>query len=343
MPEAQQSDSGPNTILQLERHFGESGTGEEQFRMPRFICNLPDDKLCISDFLNQRLVVVNTRGQAVEALGESGTGPGKLNGPSGVYCERDSIYVCEGGNHRVQKLALADGSPMGRAGAHGRKPGNLWCPMGALVAKRTSAMDEGDKRMDLYVADYINGRICVYDPSNMEFLRTFGERGSGDGELLYPVGVALSDEDVFVSELGNHRISVFSKKGEWKRSFGEKGTGLGQLTEPKGIAFVKGWLMVVESKRVSVFSQSGEPQQILHLPGAGLLWGCCCKTSAGGEQVHAFVTDVRAGYAKVYVLDAIGQPHDGGMSAAELQAKKAAFKKAQEEEKMREWQATKGK
>ena len=101
--------------------------------------------------------------------------------------------------------------------------------------------------------------------------------------------------------------------------------------------------MVIESKRVSVFSQIGEPQQILQLPGSGLLWGCCCKTSAGGEQVHAFVTDVRAGYAKVYVLNAVGQPHDGGMSAADLAAKKAAFKKAQEEEKMREWQATKAK
>ena len=339
------------TVLALERHFGESGTSDEQFRMPRFISNMPDDKLCVSDFLNQRLVITTTHGKAVQTLCEPGTLPGQLNGPSGVFCEGKSYFVCEGGNHRVQKLDIADGAPVGRAGSHGRKPGNLWCPMDVVMARRGNIHEggEGDKRSDLFVADYINGRVCVYDPSNMEFLRSFGQRGSGQGDLLYPVGLAVNDDDVFVSEVGNHRVSVFAKRsGDFKRCFGEKGTELGQLLEPKGMCFVKGWLLVVESKRVSIFSPAGEPQQVLALPNAGQLWGCCCKVSQGGEKTQAFVTDVRAGYARVHVLDACGAAFDDGMSAAELAAKKAAAKKAAEEEKMRlfkeeKMQATKGK
>lgn len=140
-----------------------------------------------------------------------------------------------------------------------------------------------------------------------------------------------------MAEYGNHRISVFSKRGTFERSFGEKGTGLGQLTEPRGVAFVKGWLIVSEAKRVSLFSPNGDCQQALQLPGTGQLWGCCA-TEIDGETV-ALVTDVRPGNAKVFVLKVPGQSFDQGMSVADIAAKRAAMKKAAEEEKMREWQA----
>ena len=41
----------------------------------------------------------------------------------------------------------------------------------------------------------------------------------------------------------------------------------------------------------------------------------------------------------MFVLKCVGEAYDNGMTAAELAAKKAALKKAAEDEKMREWQA----
>ena len=45
--------------------------------------------------------------------------PGELRGPSGVVCENGQLFVVEGGNHRVQKLALRDGAVLGAVGRHG--------------------------------------------------------------------------------------------------------------------------------------------------------------------------------------------------------------------------------
>ena len=133
----------------------------------------------------------------------------------------------------------------------------------------------------------------------MEHVRTFGSRGSEQGQLSYPTGIAINEDAVYVSEGGNHRISVFTKKGAFERTFGERGEALGgSLHEPKGLTFVNGWLLVVESKRISIFSPNGEPQQTLSLPGAGHLWGCCAAGSDEGDM-YAYVTDLRAGNAKV--------------------------------------------
>ena len=86
----------------------------------------------------------------------------------------------------------------------------------------------------------------------MEHVRTFGSRGSEQGQLSYPTGIAINEDAVYVSEGGNHRISVFTKKGAFERTFGERGEALGgSLHEPKGLTFVNGWLLVVESKRIS--------------------------------------------------------------------------------------------
>ena len=76
--------------------------------------------------------------------------------------------------------------------------------------------------------------------------------------------------------------------------------------------------------------------QVLELPGAGMLWGVC--GAADGKR--AYVTDVRAGNAKVFCLDVLGAAYDDGASPHELAARVAAAKKAAEEEKMKEWQAS---
>jgi len=323
------------------RSFGEAGEGAGQFKLPRFIAAAPNGNVVVSDFVNQRLQLVSGTGKAVgAALPEMrGTAPGQVVGPSGVACDGSHLFLCEGGNHRVQKILLADGTPISRASSHGRGDGHLWCPMGIAVAKRFTASETETSKSDVFVADNINGRVAVYAASDLEFLRSFGERGSEPGQLLYPTGIAVKDEEVFVSETGNHRISVFSKKGDFQRCFGSgPGIGLGQLNEPRGLTFVKGWLLVVESKRCTVFSPQGVPHHLVELPHVGQLWGCCFDAEAS----TAYVTDIRAGNPKIFVLHAHGMSFDDGMTENERAAKKAMLKKAAEEEKMREYREGKG-
>jgi len=308
-------------IVVYERSFGESGHNDGQFRLPRHICSLPDGNLCVSDTVNQRLQIVTPEGDFVQSIGSHGSANGQLRGPCGVACENSNLFVVEGGNHRVQKLGLGDGAPLGKAGSHGsKKNGELWCPHGVAISKGQA-----------FVADYINGRVVVYDISNMEHVRTFGERGSEPGCLEYPCGIAIKGEEVYVAEFSNHRVSVFTKRGNFERIIGSEGKGPGQFFQPRGLLVVKGWLIVTEAKRLTVMAPDGEVQQILELPDAGQLWGVC------KDETRAYVTDIRAGHAKVYVLNIVGAQCDDGNNKADIAGVAAAAKAAEAAAKLKEW------
>jgi DNA-binding beta-propeller fold protein YncE len=313
-------------VLTLDRSFGESGRAHGQYRLPRFITAMPDGNLCISDSVNLRLQIVTPDGEFVQSIGSPGTGPGQLRGNSGVACEGGLLFVVEGGNHRVQKLALSDGSLLAKAGSHGSKKGEMWCPQGCAFVKAQNT---------LFVADHINGRIVVFDTNTMEHIRSFGSRGTEPGCLEYPCDMALKGEEVFVTEFGNHRVSVFTKRGVFVRILGSEGKAPGQFFEPRGVAIVKGWVVVTEARRVQVLSPEGESRQVLEIPGAGSLWGVC-KDELG----RAYVTDVRAGHAKVYVLNVSGQSYEEGQSAS-VQANAAAQKAAEAAAKLHEWKESK--
>ena len=64
----------------------------------------------------------------------------------------------------------------------------------------------------------------------------FGRHGEGREELNGPVGIVTRDYMVYVSELGNHRISVFTSSGHHVTSFGRKGNGPGRFKFPSELA-----------------------------------------------------------------------------------------------------------
>ncbi len=53
---------------------------------------------------------------------------------------------------------------------------------------------------------------------NMQFVKTFGSEGNGNGQLQYPYGIAVDAYDnIVVVDYGNHRIHIFSKDVNWKK------------------------------------------------------------------------------------------------------------------------------
>ena len=89
------------------------------------------------------------------------------------------------------------------------------------------------------MTDCNNHHIQIFNPKG-QFLRQFGNRGKGDGELDCPMGISIdSDNTVYVIEGGNHRVSVFTCEGEFLKSFGSQGDGPGQFTNPFRITLDK--------------------------------------------------------------------------------------------------------
>ena len=128
----------------------------------------------------------------------------------------------------------------------------------------------------IFVADYYNSQINVHD-KQWKYIRSFGQRGSGNRQLCSPIGIAVDHDNrlyignynqievfesdgtlvrqigaghlslpygvtvhnkhVFVAEYGNHRISVFTLDGQLIRTIGSYGSGPGQFRGPCSVAF----------------------------------------------------------------------------------------------------------
>ncbi len=75
-----------------------------------------------------------------------------------------------------------------------------------------------DKEGNTYISDgYINSRVGKVD-KNGKWLMSFGEPGSGPGQLNTPHSIATdNDGNVYVANRGNNRIEVFDGNGKYLR------------------------------------------------------------------------------------------------------------------------------
>jgi hypothetical protein len=70
-----------------------------------------------------------------------------------------------------------------------------------------------DTQGEVYVADWRNDRIQKFSPSG-QFLASYGESGTGEGQLQRPSGVAVDPEGfLYVADWGNERVQVLAPDG----------------------------------------------------------------------------------------------------------------------------------
>jgi hypothetical protein len=94
----------------------------------------------------------------------------------------------------------------------GAADGESWEMFSGITAMAFDAAD------NLYVLDSQNTRVVVFDPAG-RFVRQFGKRGSGPGELLAPFGLTVaSDGHVVINDVGNRAFVVFQPTGEHVRN-----------------------------------------------------------------------------------------------------------------------------
>ena len=73
--------------------------------------------------------------------------------------------------------------------------------------------------------------ISVFSPSG-DKLRSFGTKGSGQGQFMGPYGVAVDGEgNILVADSNNHRIQKFTAKGQFLTAVGTRGSGPLQFNE----------------------------------------------------------------------------------------------------------------
>ena len=109
------------------------------------------------------------------------------------------------------------------------------------------------------VAD--KGNHCFYLLTAVgKFLKKVGgQQGTGGGELHTPFGVAFDRAgNIVVSDVGNHRISVFNAGGLFRYCFGCKGSQLGMFRTPRqpcaSTTRTYWWLQTSRTQRLQLFN-----------------------------------------------------------------------------------------
>ncbi len=170
----------------------------------------------------------------LRVLGRIGSGPATL--PEAKQMARDAagrLYVVQSQASRITILN-PDGSVASTMGKPGAGDGDFQEPWSVAIAPDGS----------IYVADTWNHRIQKFDANGRfvtkwgSFIDTKGQRDAEPYAFWGPRDVAIGpDGNVYVSDTGNKRITVFDPNGRYLRALGGEGSGPGQLKEPVGIAF----------------------------------------------------------------------------------------------------------
>ena len=183
-------------------------------------------------------------GKLVKAFGE-----GLLLFPHGLHVDREgNVWVTDGlgkdgKGHQVFKFS-PDGRvlmTLGKAGVAGNGPDEFNAPSAVVVAPNG----------DIFVADghggNTNARIVKFSKDG-KFIKTWGKKGSAQGELDIPHALAMDSRGrLFVGDRQNNRIQIFDQDGNYIDQWF-------QFSRPSGVFIDKNDMIYVadsESESVS--------------------------------------------------------------------------------------------
>ena len=116
-----------------------------------------------------------------------------------------------------------------------------------------------DNQGDIFISDgYINSRVAKYD-KNGEWVKQWGQAGSGPGEFSTPHSIAADAKgNIYVADRGNRRIQVFSPDGGFLREI--------KIDVPAP-ADAKPWMGPKPGPQAAPTMQPGSPWAICITPG----------------------------------------------------------------------------
>jgi hypothetical protein len=144
-----------------------------------------------------------------------------------------------------------------REGKRWKYPIDLACPISIvpLPNHQLAISDRDDHRI----------HIMSYTKDGLIPVRHFGSFGFGNNCLDRPMGMALLENEglkekweLAVADCGNHRVQIFSLKGEYRRTMGSYGLEKGQFISPECIVSAGKYIAVAMSNscRLSIFKST---------------------------------------------------------------------------------------
>ena len=155
-------------------------------------------RIWIADFGSSHLRLFDRTGAYLGGWGGKGDGTYGFRDLCGVSVRGEDLYIADTWNGRVECFTT---SGQWKATAAG-----LSSPRGVAAAADGT----------VWVSDTGNHRVIAFDP-NLQNPRTFGKKGSGPGEFMFPIGIGIDAfGNVFVADCGNRRVVLLATDGRFK-------------------------------------------------------------------------------------------------------------------------------
>jgi DNA-binding beta-propeller fold protein YncE len=186
---------------QYGQPFPDDTTSQSSFWGPRGIAVDPQGHVFVADTGNKRIAVFDEEGNFLTQFGTAGLDPGQFDEPVGVAVAEDgTVYVTDTWNQRVQSfIPNEDGSqyfPLNQWDV------NAW--FGQSLENKPFLAVSPDKHV--FITDPEGYRVIEFT-ENGEFVRTWGDFGSGPDQIGLAAGVAVDPAGfVWVTDAVNNRI-----------------------------------------------------------------------------------------------------------------------------------------
>lgn len=174
---------------------------KSSFWGPRGIAVDQNGQVYVSDTGNKRIVIFDSEGNYLTEFGTAGFDPGQFDEPVGVAVGDDGVvYVTDTWNQRVQSFIPNDDGmvyvPLAQWDVH------AW--FGQSLENKPFISVDGNNHV--FITDPEGYRVIEFT-SDGQFVRTWGDFGTGDSEIGLASGVYADDlGNVWVTDSGNNRI-----------------------------------------------------------------------------------------------------------------------------------------
>ena len=134
----------------------------------------------------------------------------------------------------------------------------------------------------------------VHAASGYHLAAAWGTTGSGAGQFLAPMGIAVDKNGfVYVADSRNTRVQKLSPEGGFVMQFGEPGNGPGQFEKPVDVALGPDGTIYVsdyDQDRVQAFSPDGKLIATGAASGTIRIWNATTGTLVPADPILRFCT-----------------------------------------------------
>lgn len=237
--------------------------------------------LFVADQANHRIQIFDTGDghTPVHTFGNKGLGRINFDSPCDLVVDHENrVVVSDLLNHRLQVFQFVART---QSLNHVRSVENSF-----HFPKGLGTTDHGQ----LLVCDSGNHRVQIFNMiDDFSFVREFGTHGSGKGQFVTPLDVAVNRAGEIVVADACDRIQVFNEQGEFLRQIGGKGRRDGLFNYPCSIT-------IDDEDQLYVCDQGNNRIQVLKCSDGTFLhqWGGKKKKPAGDGEEEAAPADDEA-------------------------------------------------